>query len=678
MATTVRIHRNRDIIVTIGNNLHQHINQFFVLSIINLQHQNDSKVHITTCGVSTPQVGQSSKKWISRRFRASQRRNLGYYVRDCVRDKTHVRLARPHMLEQCISNPPLVNSKQRFSLDYFTACHSVIDHLTPFPPQVRHEFKAMDWLGYKSIPKTPELDAIRRPLLDRYGQLAQISQLFVLFTWAFGQSVLPSLDDLQKNSKGGGLATLARRVNFRLDNQVARGFGTYRQWLVGILWGSWHIFLCMNETGEGQLQLVVFYAPCLPFVDYMHFVKRFGHVGIAQLPLHFLLAAKHGKAPIQYLLDSSHELLISWHEVSGGIIATSLFLHGTLYAQAFFDMGIFWTGIQKTNIAAGLGSLILITILGLTSTKLFRQINYNWFYQFHVFAATGVIGLIYVHVTYTRRYVLQCVAIVCVNAILRHFNSHKVAVQVTALPESNGLVEIKTKSGTSPIENWLPGQHVYLNQAPSAVELWAAKNPFTIVTIPEGTDGVALVARQLSGNTKNLHKLGQSHKEVNVSLEGPYGSSAYLKHAESSKKILLVAGGVGATFIIPVWRHLVQHRSKGQEIKLVWIVKKFGDAQWAFENLQNSGLSAEKSLTKHLYITGIDENKGDVANTGFTVTEGRPKIDDVIGSYITNKTEKSAVIVCGPYELTQSVRKAVGTCIDQGANLIWHAEAFET
>lgn len=109
----------------------------------------------------------------------------------------------------------------------------------------------MDWLGYKSIPKTPELDAIRRPLLDRYGQLAQISQLFVLFTLAFGQSVLPSLHNLQSNSKGGRFATLARCVNFRLDNQVARGYGTYRQWLVGILWGSWHVFLCMNETGEG-------------------------------------------------------------------------------------------------------------------------------------------------------------------------------------------------------------------------------------------------------------------------------------------------------------------------------------------------------------------------------------------------------------------------------------------
>lgn len=406
----------------------------------------------------------------------------------------------------------------------------------------------------------------------------------------------------------------------------------------------------------------------------MHFVKRFGHVGIAQLPLHFLLAAKHGKAPLQYLLDSSHELLISWHEVSGGIIASSLFLHGSLYAQAFFDMGIFWTGIQKPNIAAGLGSLILITVLGLTSTKLFRKISYNWFYQFHVLAATGILGLIYVHVTYTRRYLLQCVAIVCVNAILRHFNSHKVVVQVTALPESNGLVAIKTKSGTSPIKDWLPGQHVYLNQAPSAVELWAAKNPFTIVTIPDGKDGVALVARQLSGNTKNLHKLGQSEREVNVSMEGPYGSSAYLKHAESCKKILLIAGGVGATFSIPVWRHLVQHGSKGQEIKLIWVVKKLGDAQWALEYLQKGDIGTEKSFTKHLYITGSGENKG----TGLRVKEGRPKIDDLIGSYITNKTEKSAVIVCGPYGLTQSARKAVGTCIVQGANVIWHAEAFET
>lgn len=410
----------------------------------------------------------------------------------------------------------------------------------------------------------------------------------------------------------------------------------------------------------------------------MHFVKRLGHVGIAQLPLHFLLAAKHGKAPIQYLLDSSHELLISWHEVSGGIIASSLFLHGSLYAQAFFDMGIFWTGIQKTNIAAGLASLILITILGLTSTKLFRNISYTWFYQFHILAATGIIALIYFHVTYTRRYVLQCIAIVCVNAILRHFNSHKVNVQVTALPESNGLVEIKTKSGTSSIKDWLPGQHVYLNQAPSAVELWAAKNPFTIVTIPGGKDGVTLVARQLSGNTKNLNKLGQSQKEVNVSLEGPYGSSAYLKHAESSNKVLLIAGGVGATFIVPVWRHLIQRRSKSQEVKLVWVVKKLGDAQWAFDYLQQSDIGAETSLTKHLYITESSKDERDVRDTGFILAEGRPKIDDVIGSYITNKTEKAAVIVCGPYGLTQSARGAVGVSIDKGANLIWHAEAFET
>lgn len=100
--------------VKIGNNLHRRINQVVVLSIINLQHPNDSMQLITPCGVLMPQVGQSSNKWISRGSRATQRRNFGYYVRDWVRDKTHVMLARPHTLEQCISNPPLANSKQRF------------------------------------------------------------------------------------------------------------------------------------------------------------------------------------------------------------------------------------------------------------------------------------------------------------------------------------------------------------------------------------------------------------------------------------------------------------------------------------------------------------------------------------------------------------------------------------
>jgi hypothetical protein len=110
---------------------------------------------------------------------------------------------------------------------------------------------------YKFLKKTPELVVQRRIGLDRYANLAQISQLAVHLLIPLCELVVS--DQVRRFAKRapqkGGAAVLdrtARSLKFKLGTEVAKGYGTYGQWYFGIAWTAWLGFLCIAETAPGS------------------------------------------------------------------------------------------------------------------------------------------------------------------------------------------------------------------------------------------------------------------------------------------------------------------------------------------------------------------------------------------------------------------------------------------
>ena len=114
----------------------------------------------------------------------------------------------------------------------------------------------------------------RRQLLDRYGQIAQLSALvpllLIYFTYLFhsisSRFRFSFLGRQQKEhqsprvstfrqSTAGSWRTKWRRLNWALDDEVLNGWdgwGAKREWAIAGLWALWLLVLVFRETGDGM------------------------------------------------------------------------------------------------------------------------------------------------------------------------------------------------------------------------------------------------------------------------------------------------------------------------------------------------------------------------------------------------------------------------------------------
>ena len=124
--------------------------------------------------------------------------------------------------------------------------------------------------------------------------------------------------------------------------------------------------------------------------------------------------------------------------------------------------------------------------------------------------------------------------------------------------------------------SWIPGQHVYLH-VPS---ISAGGHPFSISSIclpvkPMDSSEIKYVAKQKllirvrEGVTRRLYNMAQDDAEAILSSdnfpsrsiyawsEGPYGN---LHHLNEYETLLLVAGGSGVSFTLPIMLDIVRRR----------------------------------------------------------------------------------------------------------------------
>lgn len=201
----------------------------------------------------------------------------------------------------------------------------------------------------------------------------------------------------------------------------------------------------------------------------------------------------------------------------------------------------------------------------------------------------------------------------------------------------------------------------------------------------------------MNGTTAMLADLTKHPQPVPLLIEGPYGSAKhFLDLASNFDRVLLVAGGVGATFTLPIYRDLVS-KGKASIAKFAWSVKSEADAQWGVEALKEQ-CEGRLPETFELYVSRrassagrkadesieLQEQEGLLGDEGTSsdanVRKGRPDIpaivDEVFALSRSGGEERVAVLVCGPKGLGKSVRREVGRWVARGRDVFWHAEEF--
>ncbi|KAI0023956.1 ferric reductase like transmembrane component [Xylariomycetidae sp. FL0641] len=553
----------------------------------------------------------------------------------------------------------------------------------------------------------------RRQSLDRHAAIAQASSLLplaILFIYRLGRnligkrstsargaySAVPSSPTLKQRRLGslGAWTSGWRKATWWLGDDVVflgQDWGQRDQLIAGFLWTLWLLFLCVEGTGN----------------DYLHLTKRFGIVGISQFPVQYLLALKNIN-PIAFALDSSHEQVNRWHRVLGRITYVLLVLHGAFYLNFYVQQGILLQKLTYLVPALGLASLIGMHLLNATALKFMRQYSYRLFFITHLMVALALPPAIYFHAHHSKYYVAEAMLVFVADFAKRKFDTVTAETSLELIPGTD-LIKMVAQIPPTVASRYQesPGSHVYINIpaasritrnpiAPGHLIFEFVYNPFSVAAVDEELGQLTLVARHHGGPmTRSLLQYANdeaSNKRIPLAIEGPYGCATRFPSLAGPDfdRVLLVAGGVGATFILPLYRAILSENPTAR-VKMAWAVRDAGDATWAVSENEKSILEDDNV---DLYLTGGFENDDDGASGEGTELRSmskvpkpgshaaaqshrRPDLQHIVDNTFKHSAEdRVAVLVCGPDAMVRDLRSCVGKWARKGRHVWWHDESF--
>jgi ferric-chelate reductase len=134
---------------------------------------------------------------------------------------------------------------------------------------------------------------------------------------------------------------------------------------------------------------------------------------------------------------------------------------------------------------------------------------------------------------------------------------------------------------------WSPGQHVFLRFWTLGIHSLST-HPFTICSLPE-SGRMEFFVKPAGGFTARMAALAGRGQRIPVSIDGPYGDALTTQKLAEKEKAVLIAGGSGAGYLLPLLERLVREpRKEGNDIKVVIAVRHHESVTWltdAFESI---------------------------------------------------------------------------------------------
>jgi NAD(P)H-flavin reductase len=358
--------------------------------------------------------------------------------------------------------------------------------------------------------------------------------------------------------------------------------------------------------------------------------------------------------------------------------------------------------LTSLDVILGIISFVSLFAMMSTSIEAVRYRNYRLFYITHSILASLLLIFLTFHAKPLRWYIIETLAVALLS-LLNRLDTITACATISRIFRTN-LISLQIPIPASKIHRFraAPGQHVFLSlHAETAMKVKSSpiqnmflRNPFTIANVSEN-NVITLVARVQDGPTSRaLDALaGSTEKPSLVEIYGPFGSiSRFSRLARKYDRILVVAGGVGATFALPVYRELkeqVEAEGKGQDrISFVWSMKTLEEAAWVMGLADGQSLAQDENVK--LYLTQsyhmrrrkpsdesveLEELQPQRTVVWSSAETGRPDlgkiVDDVLG-----ETDGVAVLFCGPPDMGRVLRENIGMYLRKGREVWWHAEAF--
>ncbi|KAF2206313.1 hypothetical protein CERZMDRAFT_103509 [Cercospora zeae-maydis SCOH1-5] len=570
----------------------------------------------------------------------------------------------------------------------------------------------MDW-PYHFTKLSSEETHQQRLLLDRYGVYAQLSALVPIVVllllrltrWAFESANKRRVyqKTLGSNSRAAKAfisdwSTTMRKVSWWLGSDVHVGgqsLGRRDQWIFGWIWALWLFFLCICQTGD----------------NYFHVTRRFGMVGVSQLPLLYVLASKNLN-PFRYISRTSHEEVIPWHQVLGYTTYSLIGCHAVLYLNKYYQTGELLHAVFRLVPLLGITGFLAMTLLTTTTLGVVRRFSYRMFYGAHIFAITTTPVIVWFHVPHGRSFAVESLLILLAESIARSASTVVSPASITCITGTDLMkLVIEVPRETLKYYAQYPSLHSYITLRDGSWRTQGWKyifslglglpwNPFTIAAVDVGASEITVIVRRREGPlTRKLASISQEATKTVIGIRGPYGAAAFFPDFKPARfdRILLVAGGVGITFIMPIFKH-TRAMNPSVEVELVWSVRDFNESAC----LTAEELKELQQVDQHvgIYVTGSDTKARKILHDGVEPADRSEPVSDskdfqqgtsnlvcrfqrpdlsslVDGLFESGYDERVAVVCCGPIAMSQSLRSATGAWVAMDRQVWFHAESFD-
>ncbi|KAI0356232.1 hypothetical protein OH77DRAFT_1401654 [Trametes cingulata] len=404
---------------------------------------------------------------------------------------------------------------------------------------------------------------------------------------------------------------------------------------------------------------------------------RSGWISIAILPFLIVFATKVN--PITMITGVSHEKLQVYHRWTAWIMFVTSLIHTFPFIVQEIRMGNmptdwatqpwYWTGVA---------ALVPQTWLVVMSWGPIRNRYYETFKKLHYLASGVFVPALFVHCDFRLTswdYFAATAALYVLSWLVRYgrtlYNGLRSDASFEALPENMVKVTIPTKV------KWRPGQHFFVRFLDMGIHA-ASAHPFTVANLPakDGNNVIELYARVHAGITARLAAMCKDGalKSSRVLLDGPYGGvEGNLKMYD---RVLLLGGGSGVTFVIPLLLDIMQKYNEGRvkcrKVHLVWAVRTTDGLTWFDDVLTGAVKAAPEglSVTVSYYVTDVTLSPDDASSKSeksalsegaLTKYNGRPVLPEIVKEFC-DEEGTVAVATCGPDSFNLDVGNAVSEC----------------
>jgi predicted ferric reductase len=429
---------------------------------------------------------------------------------------------------------------------------------------------------------------------------------------------------------------------------------------------------------------------------------RVGSIAYALCPLTVILSMRENLFSLITGIPYQHFNFM--HRALGRVIVVQGFIHTIAWTIV---QGHFYNPATQPAYLAGQWTqryyqwgfiaMMLLAFLWIGSMSfVIRWMGHEWFRKSHYILGLLFLGACWGHWPQTYEWLLTSIVVVFFDRICRlvrmallHFKlksadggiGFKPATAAPALFTDEDGVSVVTLRVKTTRFGYKPGQHFFLT-FPSITLLQS--HPFTPAVVNNDEQLYIIVA--LAGETARLAAAVQAAPEqpLSVVLCGAYGSPVIDPGAEN---FLLVAGGTGVSFTLPIAAELISKKQATGKLRFVWAVRREENVGWIRQEL----LELIKKAAEHgvefdvvIYVTrdtvkaGKELEKESAASSLGSLESCavfvRPRCADVVSEWVQSTTGRgrSQVLASGPAGMGEELREAVAKVNDAGR--VWRGE----